>query len=125
LGTTVNDSLRAARADARALRDAARAAARHAREAGNAEVEKLITDVEELIGQLDESLEPQSARVRAGFTEAVGGARRAIADGATQARRRAGEALAASEGYVRGRPWGAVGAAAIAGLVLGVLAFRR
>jgi len=123
--TKVKESLRAARGDAKALRDAARSAARHARAAGNAEVEALIEDVEELIHQIGEAAEPEMARARERVTDAVASTKRAIAGGATQVRRQAGEALEAGDSYVRGQPWKAVGAAAALGLIVGVLAFRR
>jgi ElaB/YqjD/DUF883 family membrane-anchored ribosome-binding protein len=123
--TKVKESLRAARGDARAMRDAARSAARHARAAGNAEIEALIEDVEQLIHQIGEAAEPEMARARERVTDAVASTKRAIAGGATQVRRQAGEALEAGDSYVRGQPWKAVGAAAALGLIVGVLAFRR
>jgi len=122
--TTAKDHLRTARADARALRDAARDAARHARAAGNAEVQKLIEDVEDLIRHLGATVDPDTARLRARVADAVTDTRRALAEGATQVRRHAGEALAASDTYVHAQPWQAIGAAAVAGLVVGFLVRR-
>jgi len=117
--------LRAARADARALRLAARDAARHARAAGNAEVQELMDDVEELIHRIGDTVDPETLRVRERVSEAVASTRKAIADGGARVRRQAGEALAVGDQYVRKQPWEAVGAAAVLGLVLGFLVFRR
>jgi ElaB/YqjD/DUF883 family membrane-anchored ribosome-binding protein len=122
---TGNYHLRAARADARALRDAARDAARHARAAGNAEVLKLIEDVEELVRQVGEAAEPQTQRIRERMADAVSSTRRAIASSAAQVRRQAGDALEAGDSYVHGQPWQVIGAAAVVGLVAGFLMFRR
>lgn len=122
---TAKEHLRAARADARNLRHAARDAARHARAAGNVEVEKLIEDVEELIGNLGEAVSPETERMRARVADALSSTRHALSTGATQVRRQAGEAWGASDTFVRAQPWQAVGAAALAGLVIGFLVFRR
>jgi ElaB/YqjD/DUF883 family membrane-anchored ribosome-binding protein len=113
--------MRAARSDARALRHAARDAARHARAAGNAEVEALIEDVEELIRRVGDAAGPENLRARERVAEAVANTREAIEERSAQIR----QALAASDKYVRNQPWEAVGAAALLGLVLGFLVFRR
>jgi ElaB/YqjD/DUF883 family membrane-anchored ribosome-binding protein len=118
--------LRAARADARTLRSAARDAARHAGAAGNIEVQKLIEDVEELIENLGEAIHsPETERMRARVADTIVSTRRALTSGASQMRRQAGEAWDAGDSYVRAQPWQAVGAAALAGLVIGLLVFRR
>ena len=122
---TAKDHVRAARADARALRDAARDAARHARAAGDAEVQQLIEEVEEMIGRVGDVLDPETLRLRERVTDAVANTRRALAAGSAQVRHRAGEAWTASDHYVRGKPWEAVGAAALLGVALGFLLFRR
>jgi ElaB/YqjD/DUF883 family membrane-anchored ribosome-binding protein len=56
---------------------------------------------------------------------AVDNARRALNDRAAQVQRRARAAFAAGDSYVHEQPWEALGAAAVAGLVVGLLLFRR
>lgn len=118
---TAKDHMRATRGDARALRHAARDAARHARAAGNAELQLLIEDVEELIQRVGDTVDPETLRVRERVAEAVANARDSIAERSAQVR----QALSASDHYVRNQPWEAVGAAAVLGVVLGFLVFRR
>jgi ElaB/YqjD/DUF883 family membrane-anchored ribosome-binding protein len=109
--------------DTSSLKDAAREAARRA--AGNPEVEKLIADVEELIERIGTPQDPDVAHVCARVAEAVANARRAVNARASQVQRQAREALAAGDSYVHEQPWEAVGVAALAGLVVGLLVFRR
>jgi ElaB/YqjD/DUF883 family membrane-anchored ribosome-binding protein len=110
-------------ADTQSLRDAARAAAQRA--AGNPEVEKLIADVEELINRVAQSRDPATEHLCARVAEAVANARRALNERASQVQRQARDALAASDSYVRAQPWESMGVAAVAGLVVGLLLFRR
>jgi ElaB/YqjD/DUF883 family membrane-anchored ribosome-binding protein len=77
------------------------------------------------VRHLGAAVDPETARIRARVTDAVESTRRAVTSGAAQVRRQAGEALAAGDDYVRAQPWQAVGAAALAGLVIGLLIFRR
>jgi len=112
-----------AEADTQSLRDAARAAAQRA--VGNPEVEKLIADVEELINRVAQSRDPATAHLCARVAEAVANARRALNERASQVQRQARDALAASDSYVRAQPWESIGVAAVAGLVVGLLLFRR
>lgn len=110
-------------ADTQSLRDAARAAAQRA--VGNPEVEKLIADVEELINRVSQSRDPATEHLCARVAEAVANARRALNERASQVQRQARDALAASDSYVRAQPWESIGVAAVAGLVVGLLLFRR
>jgi ElaB/YqjD/DUF883 family membrane-anchored ribosome-binding protein len=123
MDSTRNGPTRGADHDARSLREAARDAARRA--AGNPEVEKLIADVEELINQLGDSRDPAVASLCTRVAGAVDNARRALNDRAAQVQRRARAAFAAGDSYVHEQPWEALGAAAVAGLVVGLLLFRR
>jgi ElaB/YqjD/DUF883 family membrane-anchored ribosome-binding protein len=109
--------------DTRPLKEAAREAARRA--AGNPEIEKLIADVEELIDRIGTAQDPAVAHVCARVAEAVASARRALNERASQVQRQAREALSAGDSYVHEQPWEAVGVAALAGLVVGLLVFRR
>jgi ElaB/YqjD/DUF883 family membrane-anchored ribosome-binding protein len=109
--------------DTRHLKEAARDAARRA--AGNPEIEKLIADVEELIGRIGTAQDPAVAHVCTRVAEAVANARRALSERASQVQRQARDAMAAGDTYVHEQPWEAVGVAALAGLVVGLLVFRR
>jgi ElaB/YqjD/DUF883 family membrane-anchored ribosome-binding protein len=111
--------------DASTLRQAAREAARRAQATGNVEVEKLCADVEELISRLGQPADPNMAHLCARVAEAVANARRALNTRATQVQRQAREAFGASDSYVHQQPWQAIGVAAVAGVLLGMLAFRR
>ena len=122
---TANDAARVTAEETRALRDAARSAAQRARAAGNQEVEKLIADVEELIMRLADTADPAIARMRARVAETVRSTKQAITEGTAQVQRQAREALTAGDTYVRQQPWEAIGAAALVGVVIGFLAFRR
>jgi ElaB/YqjD/DUF883 family membrane-anchored ribosome-binding protein len=111
--------------ESRNLREAAREAARRARAAGNQEVEDLIGDVEELIERLADTTDPAIARVRARVTDALRRTRRAVSSGAVEAQRQARNAWATGDNYVHEQPWEAIGAAALTGLVIGLLLLRR
>ena len=107
------------------LREAARAAARRAHETGNVEVEKLCADVEELIARLGEPADARVAHLCARVAAAVANARQVLNSRAARVQRQAHDAFVASDSYVHGQPWRAIGAAGVAGLVLGLLVFRR
>lgn len=111
--------------DARTLREAAREAARRAQATGNMEVEKLCADVEELIDRIGQPVDPNMAHLCARVAEAVANARRALNVRAVQVQRQARDAFATSDTYVHEQPWQAIGVAAVAGMLIGVLAFRR
>lgn len=111
--------------EARSLKEAAREAARRAQATGNVEVENLIADVEQLIDQLATSTDPGVATMCAKVADALASAKRSLGVRATQVQRQAREALTASDDYVHDEPWRAIGAAAVAGLLLGLLVGRR
>lgn len=118
-----NGPARATEAHTRSLKEAAREAARRA--AGNPEVEKLIADVEALIDRLGESADPGVAHLCSRVADAVSNVRRALNERAAQVQRQARDALAAGDSYVHEQPWEAIGVAAVAGLVIGLLVLRR
>jgi ElaB/YqjD/DUF883 family membrane-anchored ribosome-binding protein len=109
----------------RSVKEAVREAARKARAAGNQEVQKLLLEVEELIERVSESADPEVARVRGRVTEAVARTRRAMFDRAAGLQRQAREVLVAGDTFVHDQPWEVIGAAALAGLAIGFLMFRR
>ena len=125
MGTTANDAAHVIAEETRTLRAAARDAARRARAAGNQEVEKLIGEVEELIARLADTADPGIARLRARVAETLRTTRRAVTESAAQVQRQARGALTAGDSYVREQPWEAIGVAAVMGLVIGFLVFRR
>jgi len=125
MGTTTNDAAHTLAEETRTLKAAARDAARRARAAGNQEVQKLIGEVEELIARLADTADPGIARLRARVTETLRTTRRAVTESAAQVQRQARGALTAGDTYVREQPWEAIGAAALIGLVIGFLVFRR
>ena len=111
--------------NAQSLKEAARDAARRAQAAGNVEVEKLIADVEELIDRLGTPADANVATVCAKVAEALVSAKRTLNARATQVQQQARDAMAASDTYVHDEPWRAISAAAVAGLLLGLLVSRR
>jgi len=125
MGTTANDAAHAIAEETRTLKAAARDAARKARAAGNQEVEKLIGEVEELIARLADTADPGIARLRARLADTLRTTRRAVSESAAQVQRQARGALTAGDTYVREQPWEAIAAAAVMGLVIGFLVFRR
>ena len=94
--------------------------------------EKLVADLKLLVSDTDELLRATAAqagekatvareRVQASLAaakERLGGAEAAVTE-------RAKEAALSADSYVRENPWTAIGAAAAAALVLGVLIGRR
>ena len=100
-------------------------AARRARMQGDAEVEKLISDMQDLIAQIGQPADPALARLCNRVADAVGSARQALSARGAQLQQRAHETFDAGDSYVRDRPWQMIGAAAVAGVVLGLLVSRR
>jgi ElaB/YqjD/DUF883 family membrane-anchored ribosome-binding protein len=111
--------------DAQTLKQAAREAAQRAQASGNTEVENLIADVEALIDRLGTPTDPGIASMCTRVAEALVSARRSLNVRAGRVQRQAREALSAGDTYVHDQPWQAIGAAAVAGLVLGLLVYRR
>ena len=111
--------------DATTLRAAARDAARRAQATGNIEVEELCADVEELINRIGQPADPNIAHLCARVAEAVANARQALNTRANLVQRQARDAFVAGDEYVHEQPWQAIGAAAVVGVLIGLLAFRR
>ncbi len=89
------------------------------------DVHSLIADAAVLLDRMAHVADPEIARVRAKVSQAVAAATRAITDGSVILQRRTRDAISAGDGYVRERPWQAVGFAAAAGLLVGLLLRRR
>jgi ElaB/YqjD/DUF883 family membrane-anchored ribosome-binding protein len=86
--------------------------------AGN-ELRAFLADVEELVKRVANISDAEVARVRVKVANGLNDARRAASDAAANLRERARVAMDATDEYVRGRPWSAIGIAAALGLVIG------
>jgi ElaB/YqjD/DUF883 family membrane-anchored ribosome-binding protein len=95
------------------------------RAAGSQEVSNLMTDVEDLVGRIGDAADPEIARLRAKVEQGVATARKSLARGAEQAQRKAQDVMDAGDEYVHDEPWKAIGVAALAGLVAGLMVNRR
>jgi len=89
------------------------------------EVSNLVADVQDLLSRLAHVADPEVARVLARVEQALATAKRALADGTDRVQRQAKNAVSVGDLYVRDNPWQAVGIAAAAGFVVGVLVARR
>lgn len=81
----------------------------------------LIADVEDLIKQVGGLDDEGIARVRERVTASLDGIKARVADGAGRARDVAGTL----DDYVREHPWQALGVAAVAGLLFGLMLSSR
>ena len=107
----------------RASRDAAadfRARNGETRDFAGHELRAFLADVEELVKRVANISDAEVARVRVKVANGLNDARRAATDAAANLRERARVAMDATDEYVRGRPWAAIGIAAALGLVIGV-----
>jgi ElaB/YqjD/DUF883 family membrane-anchored ribosome-binding protein len=106
--STINDSSQAVRADAKVR-----------------EVPNLTADVQNLLGRVAHVADPEIARLRVRIERGLATAKKTLTDGTERVQRHAKDILTTGDGYVRDRPWQAVGVAAAVGLVLGFLVARR
>ena len=90
-----------------------------------AEINNLIADVEDLIARIADTKDADVARMRHKVLGAVGTAKESLASGADTLRRQAQGAATTADDYIHDNPWAAVGIAALAGAVVGILATRR
>jgi ElaB/YqjD/DUF883 family membrane-anchored ribosome-binding protein len=95
------------------------------RAAGSQEVSNLMTDVEDLVGRIGDAADPEIARLQAKVEQGVATARKSLARGAEQVQRKAQDAMEAGDDYVHEEPWKAIGVAALAGLLAGLMVNRR
>jgi ElaB/YqjD/DUF883 family membrane-anchored ribosome-binding protein len=101
-------------------------------EATTAAREQLVTDMKAVISDAEELLKATAgaagekvAAVRARAEETLRSAKARLAGLEDVVLDRAKDAGRAADEYVREHPWGAVGIAAVAGLLVGVLLSRR
>ena len=103
----------------------ARDAIRGARGAATHDLKALLSDVQDLLERVTQVADPEVARLRERIGDRVSAARQAVTQRARQVGEQAGQALRTGDDYVRDRPWQAIGVAAVAGLLAGVLFSRR
>lgn len=85
----------------------------------------VIADAEELLKATAGATGDRVSAIRARAEETVRSARAKLADLDDAVIDQAKEAARTADEYVRKHPWGAVGIAAVAGIVVGVLISRR
>jgi ElaB/YqjD/DUF883 family membrane-anchored ribosome-binding protein len=89
------------------------------------ELRDLISDVEDLVKSVAHVSDADIARVRERVQDKIASVRETLGTSAESLRERAGAAMSATDDYVRGSPWQAVGIAAAAGAAMGFLLSRR
>ena len=96
-----------------------------AREQLVGDMKAVIADAEELLKATTGATGERITAARARAEETLRAARQKLADLEDAVVDQAKEAARAADEYVREHPWGAVGIAAVAGLLLGVMISRR
>jgi ElaB/YqjD/DUF883 family membrane-anchored ribosome-binding protein len=122
--STLNDNGQIARGDVKVRKSGAGEAVPELHGSGH-EGTNLRADVQNLLSRVAHVGDPEIARLRARIERGLATAKKTLADGTDRVQRHAKDALTAGDGYVRDRPWQAVGVAAAVGLVVGILVARR
>jgi ElaB/YqjD/DUF883 family membrane-anchored ribosome-binding protein len=89
------------------------------------DMKAVITDAEELLKATTGATGERISAARARAEETLRNARQKIASLDDVVMNQAKEAAKQADSYVRENPWGAVGIAAVAGLVVGVMIARK
>ncbi|HZM47164.1 MAG TPA: DUF883 family protein [Burkholderiales bacterium] len=89
------------------------------------DIKTVIADGEELLKAAADVPGEGFAAVRQKFEEKFANARAKLADASRAAIEKTRETAAATDAYVHHSPWTAVGVAAAAGILIGILAARR
>jgi ElaB/YqjD/DUF883 family membrane-anchored ribosome-binding protein len=89
------------------------------------DLKTVIADGEDLLKAAAQASGEGFAVAREKFAEKLGSARARLAEASQAAVARAGKTAAAADDYVHARPWTAIGVAAAAGILIGLLAARR
>jgi ElaB/YqjD/DUF883 family membrane-anchored ribosome-binding protein len=122
---TVNDTMdRAGNGTRRVAKEFERGAERVRRTAAN-ELGALVADVEDLLKKVAHVEDADVAQLRSSLQDRIDSARAALAAGGKRISEGARQAAGATDDYVRGSPWQAVGIAALAGAFVGYLVSRR
>jgi len=122
--STINDISQTARADGKARKTGAGDAVPELLRSGQ-EVPNLNADVQNLLARVAHVADPEVARLRTRIERGLVTAKKTLVDGTDRVQRQAKDMLTTGDGYVRDRPWQAVGVAAAVGLFLGFLVARR
>ncbi|HET9952307.1 MAG TPA: DUF883 family protein [Candidatus Eisenbacteria bacterium] len=85
----------------------------------------VVADSEELLRATAGAVDERAAAARARVEESLAAAKAKIEELDSQMLDRLNQAVKAADEYVHEHPWGAVGIAAAAGLLVGVLIARR
>lgn len=101
------------------------AGADNVKSVASSEIKNLIADVEDLMERIADLKDADVVRVRSRVQNAVASAKDALSNGTGAVRRQAKEVASTADSYVRESPWQALGVAALAGVVVGLLATRR
>jgi ElaB/YqjD/DUF883 family membrane-anchored ribosome-binding protein len=125
MSTTTRDTAQRLRKGAAAVADDLTDGMEQVRDQGSEEIRNLFADVEDLVRKLAHVTDADIARMRQKVEDALVGARQSVAQGAANVRAGSRQFAKATDGYVRDRPWTALGIAAGAGLLLGLLSSRR
>jgi ElaB/YqjD/DUF883 family membrane-anchored ribosome-binding protein len=91
----------------------------------SSEIKNLIADVEDLVARIADMKDADVVRIRSRVQNAVAAAKDALSNGTGVLRRQAKQVASTADSYVRESPWQALGVAALAGVVVGLLATRR
>ena len=89
------------------------------------DIKTVIADGEELLEAAADVSGESFAQARGQFEEKFANARAKLADTSRTAIEKTRETAAATDAYVHRSPWTAVGVAAAAGILIGILAARR
>lgn len=90
-----------------------------------ADFRAVMEDIDALVGATTQQAEGEAKALRARIREQLERTKERLSDAQHEAIDRAKKAASATDDYVHGHPWQAVGVAAAVGLVLGVLIGRR
>ena len=96
-----------------------------AKRSESSEMSSLVVDVEELMTQLANVADVDLGRLRDRIKEKLASAKEALTASGARAGKAARNAAGATDEYVQGSPWTAVGIAALAGLLCGYVIARR
>lgn len=96
-----------------------------AREQLLSDLKAVVADSEELLKATAGAMDERSAAARARVEDSLRAVKGRIQEFDTEMLDRLNEATRAADEYVHQHPWGAVGIAAAAGLLLGVIIARR
>jgi ElaB/YqjD/DUF883 family membrane-anchored ribosome-binding protein len=86
---------------------------------------RLIADVEDLVKKVAHLNDADIARVRQKVETTLATAKTSVQQGTARVRDGSRQLARATDGYVHERPWTALGIAAVAGAVLGMMSRRR